>query len=180
MQAGRHSQYFLYRASCAPGTNISPVRVFFIPKNKYLVILNGDIYSENSIYMPQDKPKNLKIGVFGEEVACRYLKAKGYKILERNFSNTQGIRLGEIDIIALYKGNIVFVEVKTRRQAGAEALLPEANINRQKLHKLNKIAQVYLREKKMQNRAYQFDAVSILYNEEDKKALVKHLESIFI
>ena len=130
--------------------------------------------------MPQDKLKNLKIGVFGEEIACRYLKAKGYKILERNFTNTEGIRLGEIDIIALYKGKIVFVEVKTRTIIKNEDLVPEANINKQKLSKLSKMAEVYLRQRKRQGAEYQFDAVSVLYNENEKKALVKHLESIFI
>ncbi len=130
--------------------------------------------------MPQDKLKNLKIGIFGEEIACRYLKAKGYKILERNFTNTEGIRLGEIDIIALYKGKIVFVEVKTRTITKNEDLVPEANINKQKLSKLSKMAEVYLRQRKRQDAEYQFDAVSVLYNENEKKALVKHLESIFI
>ncbi len=130
--------------------------------------------------MPQDKLKNLKIGVFGEEIACRYLKAKGYKILERNFTNTEGIRLGEIDIIALYKGKIVFVEVKTRTIIKNEDLVPEANINKQKLSKLSKMAEVYLRQRKRQGTEYQFDAVSVLYNENEKKALVKHLEHIFI
>jgi|JI10StandDraft_1071094.scaffolds.fasta_scaffold738792_1 putative endonuclease len=130
--------------------------------------------------MPQEKPKNLKIGAFGEEVACRYLRAKGYKILERNFTNTEGIRLGEIDIIALYKGKIVFVEVKTRTVTKNDNLIPESNINKEKLKKLSKIAGVYLRQRKKQSAEYQFDAISVLYNEDEKKALVKHLESIFI
>ena len=130
--------------------------------------------------MAQNKPKNVKIGELGENLACRYLTNKGYAILERNYTNTKGVRLGEIDIIALYKGQIVFVEVKTRITQTQEALPPEANINRTKLMKLQKIAQVYLREHKKENCLYRFDAISVLYDEFDKKALIKHIESIFI
>ena len=50
-------------------------------------------------------------GKYGEEVACEYLEKNNYKIIERNFSCYKG----EIDIIAKYKNEIIFVEVKTRR-----------------------------------------------------------------
>ena len=46
-----------------------------------------------------------KIGKFGEDEAVKYLEKKGYKILDRNFS----CKRGEIDIIALDKGEIVFI-----------------------------------------------------------------------
>ncbi|GAG75962.1 unnamed protein product, partial [marine sediment metagenome] len=42
------------------------------------------------------------IGRFGENVASKFLKDKGYKIKERNYCTF----LGEIDIICEYKGNI--------------------------------------------------------------------------
>jgi len=53
---------------------------------------------------------NQEIGKLGEDIAVNYLKKKGYKILDRNFD----CRQGELDIIALDKKEIVFVEVKTR------------------------------------------------------------------
>ncbi len=49
-------------------------------------------------------------GQCGEDIASEYLKKKGYKILERNYKN----KIGEIDIVAKYKEDLVFVEVKTR------------------------------------------------------------------
>lgn len=54
--------------------------------------------------------KRHEIGKLGEDLACKYLQNKGYKILERNFEAKQG----EIDIIALDKEELVFIEVKTR------------------------------------------------------------------
>lgn len=50
------------------------------------------------------------IGKYGEDLACRFLQGKGYKIIERNFR----IRGGEIDVIALDGSCTVYVEVKTR------------------------------------------------------------------
>ena len=53
---------------------------------------------------------NQEIGKLGEDIAVNYLKQKGYKILDRNFE----CRQGELDIIAIDKNEIVFIEVKTR------------------------------------------------------------------
>jgi putative endonuclease len=50
------------------------------------------------------------LGEAGERYATDYLIKNGYKILDRNWR----IRGGEIDIVALYKSTLVFVEVKTR------------------------------------------------------------------
>ncbi|MFT3799305.1 YraN family protein [Microbacterium sp.] len=50
-------------------------------------------------------------GRAGEERAARYLTRQGYTLLERNWR----CRTGEVDIVAVRAGMIVFVEVKTRR-----------------------------------------------------------------
>ncbi|MDO5026303.1 MAG: YraN family protein [Tissierellia bacterium] len=56
------------------------------------------------------KSKKL-VGMMGEEIACKFLKSKGYLILERNFS----CKHGELDIIAYKSQELVIVEVKTRK-----------------------------------------------------------------
>ena len=50
------------------------------------------------------------LGKYGEDLAIKFLKRKGYKILQRNFRS----KFGEIDIIAQEQDTLVFVEVKTR------------------------------------------------------------------
>lgn len=50
------------------------------------------------------------LGKRGEELAVRYLRSHGYRILTRNFRS----KFGEIDAIGLDGQTLVFIEVKTR------------------------------------------------------------------
>ena len=60
------------------------------------------------------------VGKIGEETACQIMKKKGFRIVETNW------RFGhlEMDIIAINRKEIAFVEVKTRTS------LSEANDQR--------------------------------------------------
>jgi putative endonuclease len=121
-------------------------------------------------------------GKTGEQVAANFLQSNGYEILEMNYKNSLGKRLGEIDIIAEDKeaGELVFVEVKTRRAQGNEDALPEENITHSKLHKLARIAGSYLNQKNWQNRDHRFDAISVWLDWDVRTAKVKHLKNIFL
>ena len=131
------------------------------------------------------KRKKEKVGVLGEKMAVKFLKKRGYKILERNFQNKKGKRLGEIDIIAKTKNNrneeeIVFVEVKTRVAKKNFENLPEENIRYQKLYKLRKIAEFYIQKNGLWEQSYRFDAVSITLSADFKGVKIKHLKNIFL
>ena len=130
-----------------------------------------------SMYHPQDG----LIGTRGEAWAQIYLKRKGYQILATNYVNPLGRRLGEIDIIAQDKDFLVFIEVKTRiaDPRSHTIILPEENITRNKLRKLTKIAEFYLRDTKQFDVSHRFDAISLIYSPQDKKVSVKHIENIF-
>lgn len=54
--------------------------------------------------------KKIEFGMWGEQLAHRYLKEKGYKILFRNWRS----RKAEVDLIAYFEHRIIFIEVKTR------------------------------------------------------------------
>jgi putative endonuclease len=60
-----------------------------------------------------DSPE--EVGRTGEQLAARFLTTHGYTILEVNWR----CPLGEADFIALHGGDMVIVEVKTRRGYGA-------------------------------------------------------------
>lgn len=121
-----------------------------------------------------------KIGNIGEKVASDYLKKKNYQILDMNFQNDSGLRLGELDIVAMDKNKkeLVFVEVKTRDLKKFGETLPEENITYSKIRKLSKIAQYYIHQKKMENMNFRFDAISVWLDEEEKKAKIKHIISL--
>ena len=51
------------------------------------------------------------IGQWGEDQALKYLRKKGYRLIDRNYS----CRFGEIDLIVSDHRNVIFVEVKTRK-----------------------------------------------------------------
>lgn len=122
--------------------------------------------------------KNL--GSRGENLAVKYLKNKGYKILEKNFKNNRGRQMGEIDIIAKKNNAIIFVEVKTRELKERGNVLPEENITPLKLKKLEKIANFYLKINGLMDSPHRFDAISVWLSKNQKEAKIKHIESIFI
>lgn len=126
------------------------------------------------------KRKAKGLGALGEALGLRYLVQKGYRILETNYQNQSGYRLGEVDIIAELDGVIVFVEVKTRAVTARKQLFPEEAINRDKLHKLSRVAQIYLRDRKCQGEPYRFDALAVLIDREDRVAKIRHFEHIFL
>lgn len=128
----------------------------------------------------KNKEDNLSTGAYGEKIAAKYLREKGYKIIEMNFKNPLGRRLGEIDIIARKDKEIVFVEVKTQKISKFESVPPEEKITPHKLHKLNKAGQFYIKSKGLWNTNYRFDAVVVWVSEDRKNAKIKHLENIFI
>ncbi|MEA4912616.1 MAG: YraN family protein [Oscillospiraceae bacterium] len=78
-------------------------------------------------------------GQGGERAAELYLLRRGYKILARNYR----CRFGEIDLVAVSAGYIVFAEVKTRRP---HALVSgEQSVDARKQSRLTAAACDYLR-----------------------------------
>ena len=97
-----------------------------------------------------DRTDNKKIGQFGENLACQYLVKRGYCILDRNFTYylKSGKKLGEIDIVAKKKKEIVFVEVKT--QKFSKSFHPEDKVNYKKLQRIKKLAEIWLNKHKLE------------------------------
>jgi len=114
--------------------------------------------------------KHLTLGRRGEELARRFLKKKGYKILETNYRG----RLGEIDLVAQDGDSLVFVEVKTRSSMAFGH--PLESINPRKQHQLTKAAGEYLAGCGEEGRFCRFDAVSVLFSgdEEPQLELIKN------
>lgn len=101
----------------------------------------------------------INFGNYGEDLACKYLKDLGYKVLERNFR----IRGGEIDIVAKDKEYLVFVEVKARWSH--EYGLPVESITPWKIKALLKTALFYLMKIRWGDKPYRIDMVSVDFAE---------------
>lgn len=95
------------------------------------------------------------IARFGEDKACEYLKKLGFKIIERNFRRGYG----EIDIVALDKDVLVFVEVKTRTSSFYGT--PLEAITYWKLKALIKTAEFYKLTHPKLPESLRIDAVSV-------------------
>lgn len=96
-----------------------------------------------------------RLGDSGEETAARFLEKRGYRVIERNYRTP----VGELDIIALHRGTVVFVEVKARTSGSYGA--PELAVHPAKQLKLIRAAQAYIIRKKIDNRACRFDVVTV-------------------
>jgi putative endonuclease len=94
-------------------------------------------------------------GKKGEDIAARYLKENGYRIIECNYR----CPLGEIDIIAKDKNTIVFVEVKCRRSEKFGA--PQLSVGKNKQKKLSKVCLYYLKDKRLLDQNARFDVVAV-------------------
>lgn len=99
--------------------------------------------------------RNITLGKLGEDKAVEFLRKNGYKIIERNYRT----KIGEIDIIAKRKREIVFIEVKTR--SSDICGLPEESVNQRKIKKIENIAYLYLKSKKI-NLPVRFEVLSII------------------
>jgi putative endonuclease len=97
-------------------------------------------------------------GIKGEEIAEKHLAQQGYKVLEKNFHSQQG----EIDIIALDRGVLVFVEVKNYsfRSYGS----PLGAVRKSKRESIVHAARTYLLKNRIKNVNCRFDVLTIYRN----------------
>ena len=112
-------------------------------------------------------------GMQGQQEAEKFLRGKGYVIVERNFR----VRTGEIDLIVMDGGYIVFVEVKYRLGSGHG--LPRESVGRGKQRKICKTALHYIAIKgqDVADQDFRFDVVEVLGG--DGKIVVSHIENAF-
>ena len=103
----------------------------------------------------------------GEAQAAAYLKRKKYKILEMNFT----AQTGEIDIVALQKDTIVFVEVKSR--FSVRYGLPREAVNEQKQRHIARTAEAYLQKHGLFGTPVRFDVIEV------GESGVNHIENAF-
>jgi putative endonuclease len=103
-------------------------------------------------------PARQRLGAAGEQAAARWYEAHGYVVLARNWR----CREGELDLVVARPGQLVFVEVKTRRTARFG--VPAEAVTREKQRRIHGLAAAYVRETAARGR-WRFDVVAILAGE---------------
>jgi putative endonuclease len=97
----------------------------------------------------------LPLGRRGERAAEKYLRRIGYRIVARNFRAAGA----EIDIVAMDRETIVFVEVKTRQNFSAGA--PEEAVDLRKQTRMRRAAAAFTRRYRADDYDMRFDIVAI-------------------
>lgn len=107
----------------------------------------------------------------GEDLAARFLAARGWRIVARNVRR----REGEIDVIAERGGLLAFVEVKTRRSAMFGS--PGEAVTPRKRARIRALARRYLVETRPRATTVRFDVIEVVSGPRDP--VVTHLEDAF-
>ncbi len=114
------------------------------------------------------------IGLWGEDRAAEHLESKGYEIVARRYR----VREGEIDLVAVYRGYLCFVEVKLRKDESMGQA--REYVTRSKQRKVRTAAQRYLLQYPtgLQPR---FDVVEVYAPQgtRTKEPIIRHFENAF-
>lgn len=116
-------------------------------------------------------PKKDETGKLGEELASKYLRGQGYRVLDERCRT----RFGELDIICRKGRVIVFVEVRSRQKL--EGLPAEESLSPQKMDHIIKCAQSWLGAKKLSENPVRFDLVTVDFSGE--KPRLSHYPAAF-
>jgi putative endonuclease len=112
-----------------------------------------------------------EFGEVGERVAERWLRRRGWRVLQRRFRS--GHR--DIDLVAERDGLVAFVEVKARR--GIQFGDPVEAVHWRKQRELVRSASVWIDRHGRPNESYRFDVIGVLM--EGNSVRIKHIENAF-
>ena len=128
----------------------------------------------------------IEFGSWAEELAEKFLKERGYKIIGRNYRKPWG----EVDIIAEKpsftkasegKGEesiIIFVEVKASDSPAPKGFEPEKRVNDDKILRIKRAAQTYIQQNNLDDKSWQIDIIAIELDKDRGAAKITHFKNI--
>ncbi len=111
-------------------------------------------------------------GKRGEQLAEEFLTKIGYFIIARNFKS----KLGEIDLIAVHKNTLIFIEVKTR--SSLEFGQPYEAVGKHKLRSISNTGKFFVSIHQDLPKSQQIDVISILTTQDGKTKHIEHLQNV--
>ena len=125
----------------------------------------------DKIFYPK-KLTPIEIGERGEDIACSYLKSKGYIILNRNVK----VRRNEIDIIATDNKRVIFVEVKAGTNEKYSSLL---RVDVSKEEAVRRASELFLLKRDAEDLERRYDVIEVLLTTHGKLISVDHHQNAF-
>jgi putative endonuclease len=115
---------------------------------------------------------NIWLGRRGEDVAARFLRRRGLKIITTNVQTPHG----ELDLIARAGDTLVFVEVKTRGRGN-----PAEAVNFEKRRRITRSALYFLKRHKLLEVEvpYRFDIVAVVWPDTNSRPTIEHEQNAF-
>ena len=101
---------------------------------------------------------HLEFGAAGEDAAVKYLESKGWRIIARNVK----VGRGELDIVAADGGELVIVEVRTRRIGRLSPA--ETTVGPVKVRRIIRAARTYV-DRIAFSGAWRIDVVAVTKND---------------
>jgi len=121
----------------------------------------------------QKRKTKQELARIGEEHAARYLRSRGYRIVERNYRGAGA----EVDIVAEHQGALVFVEVKAR--STTEFAEPHQSVTFWKQRQIARAAATYVASRERRERMTRFDVVEVFLTAEGRVEKVNVIEGAF-
>jgi putative endonuclease len=112
-------------------------------------------------------------GSRSERAAARFLKRLGYRIVARNHTCTAG----ELDIVAVDGGCIVFIEVRSTEQENTDRTT--ASVDAAKQMRLTNLALQFLQKHRLLGRPARFDVVIVSWTAGSREPVITHHRHAF-
>jgi putative endonuclease len=112
-------------------------------------------------------------GTRSERAAARFLKRRGFRILARNFT----CPLGELDLVALDRDCIVFVEVRSTETD--DVTRPAASVDAAKQLRLTELGLHFLQRHGLLDRPARFDVLAISWPPNQPEPEIVHYPNAF-
>lgn len=113
------------------------------------------------------------LGEQGERQAARHLRRKRYKVV----ATRRRLRYGEIDIVAVDRQTIVFVEVKTRRSETGPR--PALAVDDHRRRRMTRAAAAFLKSHGLLEYPARFDIIEVIWPTAERRPTIVHHENAF-
>lgn len=118
-------------------------------------------------------PRRGPLGERGERWTARYLRRKGYLILEQQCRD----RMAEADLVAYHGRQLIVIEVKTRSRLGIRR--PEHAVNGPKQLRLSRFTQRYAKRHRLEQLSIRFDVIALIWPPRHRHPQCRHFKNAF-